>query len=227
MRERGWSVEGVEVSANAKSIDDFPVHRMEFSDIPIDEPTFDAVTAWAVLEHVHDPMRYFEKAAQILKPGGRLIFLVTNFNSLSSRALFREDPPRHLYFFNEETVRAYFQACGLTPLEFNFNRDIYKMVPSNVLFYFLRHGLLRQQLTWNDLPESRLQYMQRIGYGAEKLRRPDLTTNLRYLLTHPVAAADRVVSHVFERWQVLAKTYGIMTAVAEKPFASDVGLKGR
>ena len=216
MRERGWNVEGVEVSANAKDIADFPIYRTEFSDVPINDPTFDAITAWAVLEHVHDPMRYFKKAAAILKPGGRLIFLVTNFKSLSSRALFREDPPRHLYFFSEDTIRGYFRACGLTPLNFIFDGDIYKMVPSNALIYFLRHGLFGQKLTWNDLPESRLQYMQRMGYDPERIRRPDLPATLRYLVTHPVAAADRIVSRIFERWQVLARTYGIMTVVAEK-----------
>jgi SAM-dependent methyltransferase len=217
MRDRGWTVEGVEISANARSIDDFPVHRMEFSEIPVDEPTFDAITAWAVLEHVHDPMSYFKKAARILKPGGRLIFLVTNFESVSSRALFREDPPRHLYFFAEETVRGYFRECGLSAAAFIFGRDIFQMMPSNVLFYFLRRKLLGQNLTWNDLPESRLQYMQRLGYRPEQVRRPNLAANLRYLLSHPIAAADRVVSLAFERWQIVAKTYGIMTVVAEKP----------
>ena len=217
MRDRGWSVEGVEVSPNAKSIDDFPVHRMDFSVFPLNEPTFDAITAWAVFEHVHDPMRYFKKAAQILKPGGRLIFLVTNFKSLSSRALFREDVPRHLYFFTKETVEGYFRECGLSLVGVTQGRDIFQMVPSNILFYFVRHGLLKLNLTWNDLPETRLQYMQRLGYDAETIRRPSFAANLRYLVTHPLAAADRMASLVFERWQLLTKTYGIMTVVAQKP----------
>jgi SAM-dependent methyltransferase len=217
MRDRGWTVEGVEVSANAKNIDDFPVHRMEFSQCPLNEPVFDAITAWAVLEHVHNPMRYFEKAARLLKPGGRLIFLVTNFESLSSRALFREDVPRHLYFYTKETVERYCRENGLSPLGVTTDRDIYKMQPSNILYYCVHHSLLKSKFTWEDLPESRLQYMQRLGYGAEAMSRPNLATTLRYMVTHPLAAADRVASLIFERWQVLAGAYGIMTVVAEKP----------
>jgi 2-polyprenyl-3-methyl-5-hydroxy-6-metoxy-1,4-benzoquinol methylase len=62
MRRLGWKVEGVEVSSNAKLITDFKVYRQEFKDIPISEPRYDVITAWAVLEHVHDPMAYFKKA---------------------------------------------------------------------------------------------------------------------------------------------------------------------
>src|SRR5262249_6230253 len=70
MAARGWRVDGVEVSESAGSIHDFTVYRDEFQNIPVHEPAYDAVTAWAVLEHVHDPMAYFRKAAQVLKPGG-------------------------------------------------------------------------------------------------------------------------------------------------------------
>ena len=56
MRARGWHVEGVEVSASSQPITDFKVHPQQLPDIPVNQPTYDALTAWAVLEHVHDPM---------------------------------------------------------------------------------------------------------------------------------------------------------------------------
>ena len=217
MRDRDWSVEGVEVSPNAKGIKDFPVHRMDFSQCPLNEPAFDAITAWAVFEHVHDPMRYFQKAARLLKPGGRLILLVTNFESLSSRALFREDVPRHLYFFSKDTIEGYCRECGLSLVEVAQSRDIYQMLPSNILYYFVRRFLLNSELTWKDLPETRLQYMQRLGYDAAAISRPSFGVTLRYLIAHPLATADRIASLVFERWQLLTGSYGIMTVVAEKP----------
>ncbi len=107
MRDRGWQVEGVEVSPNSRPITDFPSYTQDFTQIPVHEPRYDAVTAWAVLEHVHDPMSYFQKASQVLRPGGVMVFLVTNFSSISSRSLFLEEVPRHLYFFTEKTVRSY------------------------------------------------------------------------------------------------------------------------
>src|SRR6184192_2944133 len=60
MAARGWSVEGEEVSQSASPIRDFVVYSQPFPDIPVEMPTYDAVTAWAVLEHVHHPMAYFQ-----------------------------------------------------------------------------------------------------------------------------------------------------------------------
>ena len=62
MRGLGWNVEGVEIPATAKKITDFPVFSEKLHKIPVFGPTYDAISAWAVLEHVHDPMSYFEKA---------------------------------------------------------------------------------------------------------------------------------------------------------------------
>ena len=101
MMARGWDVEGVEVSEVSERISDFRVYSEEFQNIPVNEPTYDAVTAWSVLEHVHNPMAYFRKASEVTKAGGLLVFQVPNFNSLASRRLFLEDVPRHLYFFRK------------------------------------------------------------------------------------------------------------------------------
>src|ERR1700752_3944772 len=94
MRELGWQVEGVEVSANSRTIDDLEIYRQAFPEIAVNNSRYDAITAWAVLEHVHDPMAHFRKVGVTLKPGGVFVFLVTNFESISSRGLFREDVPR-------------------------------------------------------------------------------------------------------------------------------------
>jgi len=83
MAARGWIVEGIEISESSKRIQDFRVHTQEFQNIAVNEPAYDAVTAWAVLEHVHDPMAYFRKAAQVLKKNGLFVFLVTNFETVS------------------------------------------------------------------------------------------------------------------------------------------------
>ncbi|MFH0911557.1 MAG: class I SAM-dependent methyltransferase [Planctomycetota bacterium] len=67
--------------------------------------TFDGISAFAVFEHLHEPMEYFRWAARLLKPGGRLVILVTNFNSLLSRFAREEDVPRHLVFFTRKALR--------------------------------------------------------------------------------------------------------------------------
>src|SRR5262249_55938482 len=133
MAARGWRVEGVEISESAGKISDFPVYRQEFQEIPVHSPAYDAVTAWAVLEHVHDPRAYFQKTAAVLKPGGLFVFLVTNFESLASRRLFFEDVPRHLNFFTRDVVRKYLDREGFTLLREDNGRSVYKAAPVNWL----------------------------------------------------------------------------------------------
>lgn len=214
MRAQGWRVEGVEVSQNSKAITDFPVYKVPFPDIPVDAPSYDAITAWAVLEHVHDPMAYFVKAGQLLKGGGHFVFHVTNFDSLSSRSLFLEDLPRHLYFFTEATVRQYLQKSGLELMRADYDNRIYEMRPTNWLYYYWRR-LRGKALTFEDLPESRSRFFSRCGLSGDR------AANVRYvrylLLSHPLALVDRILVPVVERVQMLRRRYGVVTFVARKP----------
>lgn len=210
MAARGWSVEGVEVSASASPIQDFPVYSQPFPEIAADTPTYDAVTAWAVIEHVHHPMAYFRKAARILKPGGIFVFLVTNFDSLASRRLFREDVPRHLFFFTRETVKRYLEDTGFH-LEREDNRnDIFAMPPENFLLFFLKARVLRKAFVWCDLPPSRPQFIHTRGL------RPGLRSSLQFALAYPLRTLDRALRPAMERLQMRRKTYGISTYVARK-----------
>jgi len=210
MRDRGWQVEGLEVSPNAKAITDFPVHRIPLPELAFDGPRYDAITAWAVLEHVHDPRAYFTKAAALLKPGGQFAFLVTNFESLSSRALFNEDIPRHLYFFTEKTLRAYLADAGLEMQKVRYDDAIFEMTPVNILYYCWAR-LRRRSLHWRDTPESRHLYIQRKGLAR------GMGTTLRYAISHPLAAIDRIAGMLYGRWQMRNNNYGIITIVATKP----------
>ena len=79
MIARGWDVEGVEVAEASQPIADFRVHTQEFDRIPVHEPFYDAVTAWAVMEHVHDPMAYFRKSGAGGEEGRVVRFLGSKF----------------------------------------------------------------------------------------------------------------------------------------------------
>jgi len=68
---------------------------------------FDAITFWAVLEHLLEPKRFLERAAAILKPGGFCFALVPNMKSLAARLLgarYRYVYPQHLNYFTRATV---------------------------------------------------------------------------------------------------------------------------
>lgn len=68
---------------------------------------FDAITFWAVLEHLADPRAFLSQTASILKPGGSCFILVPNFRSLAVRLLgakYRYILPQHVNYFTPATL---------------------------------------------------------------------------------------------------------------------------
>lgn len=85
-----------------------PVLRGDFLAHDFGGEKFDAVTFWAVLEHLLEPKRFLEKAASIVKPGGFCFVLVPNMRSLAVRAIgkrYRYIYPQHLNYFMAATLR--------------------------------------------------------------------------------------------------------------------------
>jgi 2-polyprenyl-3-methyl-5-hydroxy-6-metoxy-1,4-benzoquinol methylase len=84
------------------------VIRGDFLDHDFGQQQFDAVTFWAVLEHLAEPRLFLEKAATLLKSSGLCFVLVPNMKSLAVRLLggrYRYIYAQHLNYFTEETVR--------------------------------------------------------------------------------------------------------------------------
>jgi 2-polyprenyl-3-methyl-5-hydroxy-6-metoxy-1,4-benzoquinol methylase len=210
MAARGWDVSGVEVSETSSGITDFPFYNMNFQDVPVDTPTFEAVTAWAVLEHVHDPMAYFQKAAQVLKQNGLFVFLVTNFHSVASRKLFGEDIPRHLYFFTRETVQQYLQKTGFALVKEDNGRNVHKMAPTNWLSYLMQTKLKGKPFTCKDAPLGSREFRK-----LHNLPR-GISASLKYAAYSPASVINRILLPAIEAGQILRRTYGISTYVARK-----------
>jgi 2-polyprenyl-3-methyl-5-hydroxy-6-metoxy-1,4-benzoquinol methylase len=87
---------------------------------------FDAITFWAVLEHVGDPAAFLAQAHRLLKPGGLCFVLVPNFSSLAVRVLgqkYRYILPQHLNYFSRNTLetlsRKEFNVLKITTSHFN------------------------------------------------------------------------------------------------------------
>jgi len=210
MRARGWHVEGVEVSASSQPITDFKVYPQQLPDIPVNQPTYDAVTAWAVLEHVHDPMAYFRKASEVTKVGGLFVFLVTNFNSLASRRRFLEDIPRHLYFFSEKAVQKYLEETGFALQKAYFGRDVFVLPSYNWLHYYVKTKLRRQPFTHADIPMARPEFFKRYNL------KPGILSTLKYAVAQPLTGLDRALLPALTWIKILRKTYGISTYVARR-----------
>ncbi len=86
-----------------------PVVRGDFLEQDFGGQTFNAITLWAVIEHLAEPKRFLEKAHTLLKPGGLCFVLVPNFKSLAVRLLgarYRYVYEQHLNYFTAQTLTA-------------------------------------------------------------------------------------------------------------------------
>lgn len=86
------------------------VVRANFLDFAPLEKRFDAITFWAVMEHLADPVRFLSKVAELLVPGGHCFVLVPNMRSLAVRLLgvnYRYVMSEHLNYFTPATLKAF------------------------------------------------------------------------------------------------------------------------
>ncbi|MFO1461742.1 MAG: class I SAM-dependent methyltransferase [Verrucomicrobiota bacterium] len=91
------------------------VHRGSLTRLKDQGRTFDAITLWAVLEHVPNPVETVEIASCLLKPGGALLALVPNLDSLAVRLLagkYRYILPQHVNYFSGATLRRLLSDAG-------------------------------------------------------------------------------------------------------------------
>lgn len=114
MKETGWEVRGLEPdeSARKKSQALYHIHSSHPKELFTLTDTFDAITLWHVLEHVHDLHQYMDRINQLLKPGGKVFIAVPNYTSYDAE-VFKEfwaayDVPRHLYHFSPTSMKHLF-----------------------------------------------------------------------------------------------------------------------
>lgn len=107
MAKKGWRATGVETSLDAVSYAreqlNLDVFHGELEAANFEDATFDLVTMWHVLEHVHAPRATLLELARITRPGGLLFLTVPNPQSVEARLFGRSwagwDVPRHLHLF--------------------------------------------------------------------------------------------------------------------------------
>jgi len=86
------------------------VIREPFLDCDFGGRRFDAVTFWAVLEHLVQPGKFLGKTVGLLRPGGYCFILVPNLESLAVRLLgadYRYIMPDHVNYFTARTLEQF------------------------------------------------------------------------------------------------------------------------
>jgi len=120
MRDVGWDVRGVELSAEvaarARQWWGVDVYPGELAEAGFGDEYFDAVTLWDTLEHVHQPLAVLREVWRILKPDGMLALRTPNVHSVNLRLFGPHwggwDMPRHLYIFPLPTLRQMLTQCA-------------------------------------------------------------------------------------------------------------------
>jgi 2-polyprenyl-3-methyl-5-hydroxy-6-metoxy-1,4-benzoquinol methylase len=121
MQSLGWRVRGVEPDAEAVSIArrhfNLNVYQGTLADGHFPPNEFDAVTMNHVIEHAPHPVELLQECRRVLKVGGRLVVVTPNADSLG-RSRFGKawrgwEPPRHLFLFAPDTLRACSERAGL------------------------------------------------------------------------------------------------------------------
>lgn len=131
MQESGWRVTAIEpdetARKNAEAVNKIQLLPAEdFFTLP--QFSFDCITLWHVLEHVHQLHEYAEHFYKLLKPHGRLIIAVPNHTSYDAN-LYKNfwaayDVPRHLWHFSPESMEYFmnrhnFKVAGHYPMWFD------------------------------------------------------------------------------------------------------------
>lgn len=120
MADRGWDVTGLDASVGAvREVQESLGLTALVGTLPhadLAPSSFEVVTMWHSLEHVHDPLAILAEAHRLLVPGGKLIVACPNIDSWPFRLFgpnwFGLDLPRHLCHFTPRTLRDALETGG-------------------------------------------------------------------------------------------------------------------
>jgi SAM-dependent methyltransferase len=210
----GWRAEGVDL-LSWDSPHNVPIRVGDFLNMDLGEAQYDAITAWAILEHVRKPSLFFGKVSELLAGDGVFVFVVPNFDALGMSISCTEDIPRHLHLFTPRGVAAHLRKHGMKASSILHNDRIYTSYP----FGLLRHAILRLRGR-----ETRCARYENRSVAA--LRNRQIKGNLQPWLTDVVKtvrpadvlidALDLALGILVANISKALHNYGVITVIARK-----------
>jgi 2-polyprenyl-3-methyl-5-hydroxy-6-metoxy-1,4-benzoquinol methylase len=107
-KQKGFSITGVEPSDVARANAEKETEQHIYSSLENVQGTFDCITLWHVLEHVHDLNHYVTELKNKLSKNGTIFIAVPNHECRDAQ-FYKEqwagyDVPRHLWHFNRKSM---------------------------------------------------------------------------------------------------------------------------
>lgn len=129
-RSRGWKTHGVEPSTWAAeragqknhTVANTPLRKAELA-----PASFDLVTLWDVIEHLHDPLGQLREIHRVLKPGGVFGLSTMDAGCMFAKLAGRRWPwfmRMHLYYFTRGTLTAMLHQAGFDVLEIETHKRV-------------------------------------------------------------------------------------------------------
>lgn len=118
-KKQGWKIAGVEPNDKARLQANIKLNNKIKTSIEElkKESTYDIITLFHVLEHIHDLRKISKNIINHLKSGGYLVIAVPNHESLDGKKYGKFwagwDVPRHLYHFNSQAMENFKNEFGL------------------------------------------------------------------------------------------------------------------
>lgn len=120
LKNAGWESVGLEPDEGTRqrASDLYGISLLETSKLfELPAGSFNAVTLWHVLEHVHELHEYLQQIRTVLHPAGKAFIAVPNYTSLDAQTYGQYwagyDVPRHLYHFSPRSMKMLLEKNGM------------------------------------------------------------------------------------------------------------------
>jgi SAM-dependent methyltransferase len=143
-----WELKGVEINSHAaklaRDLFELDVFTGTLEEASFPDDYFDVVTLWDVLEHLHNPSASLHEIHRILKPDGILVFRVPNGKSWNAKFFGQYwaglDAPRHLYVFEQFTLKRMLEKVGYISLQMSSRGGGYPTFILSIRFWLTGKG---------------------------------------------------------------------------------------
>jgi len=116
-----YAIEPSEDMAQICKIKGFTVIKSMVEDIIQKDITFDLLTSFELIEHLHNPVSFFQKIYNLLKKDGYFCFTTLNGLGFDIQVLWEKSnsivPPHHLNFFNPSSINILLKRSGFRAID--------------------------------------------------------------------------------------------------------------